>query len=235
MRFGTQTDMRGIIAPSPDADRAVRYLVKYLTKSVAETYADPDTVNVEPERHIDRLHSELRFLPCSPGCANWLRYGIQPDHPGPGMRPGWCGSKAHDRENLGLGGRGVLVSRHGPAKLCPGTPPTGLLWSAKPWLRPASSPLRLNGSPLTCSPLTGVRGSSGPRQNLTCSSMPASSWLPSLNGNAGVHSTKPRRPPGSLWTDFRQPIGHRDQPVSTTSLGLPDHQPSLGLRTGGQG
>jgi hypothetical protein len=116
MRFGTQTDIRGIIAPSPDADRAVRYLVKYLTKSVAETYADPDAANVELERHIDRLHAELRFLPCSPSCANWLRYGIQPDHPGPGMRPGWCGGKAHDRENLGLGGRRVLVSRQWSGK-----------------------------------------------------------------------------------------------------------------------
>jgi hypothetical protein len=116
MRFGTQADMRGIIAPSPDADRAVRYLVKYLTKSVTETYADPDAANVELESHIDRLHHELRFLPCSPGCGNWLRYGIQPDHPGPGMRPGWCRSKAHDRENLGLGGRRVLVSRQWSGK-----------------------------------------------------------------------------------------------------------------------
>lgn len=81
MRFGAQTDMRGIIAPSPDADRAVRYLVKYLTKSVAETYADPDQANAPLERHIDRLHAELGHLPCSPGCANWLRYGIQPEHP----------------------------------------------------------------------------------------------------------------------------------------------------------
>jgi len=116
MRFGAQTDMRGIIAPSPDADRAVRYLVKYLTKSVAETYADPAARNVDLERHIDRLHYELKFLPCSPTCANWLRYGIQPDHPGPGLRPGWCLSKAHDRENLGLGGRRVLVSRQWSGK-----------------------------------------------------------------------------------------------------------------------
>jgi hypothetical protein len=116
MRFGTQTDMRGIIAPSPDADRAVRYLVKYLTKSVADTYADPDSRNIAYETHIDRLHAQVRFLPCSPGCANWLRYGIQPDHPGPGLRPGWCSSKAHDRENLGLGGRRVLVSRQWSGK-----------------------------------------------------------------------------------------------------------------------
>src|SRR5829696_9653106 len=40
MRFGVQSDMRGIIAPSADADRAVRYLTKYLTKSVTEAYDD---------------------------------------------------------------------------------------------------------------------------------------------------------------------------------------------------
>jgi hypothetical protein len=32
------------------------------------------------------------------------------------MRPGWCRSKAHDRENLGLGGRRVLVSRQWSGK-----------------------------------------------------------------------------------------------------------------------
>lgn len=116
MRFGTQTDMRGIIAPSADADRAVRYLVKYLTKSVADAYAEPEQVNRQLEAHVHRLHAEVRYLPCSPSCANWLRYGIQPDRPGPGMRPGWCPSKAHDRENLGLGGRRVLVSRQWSGK-----------------------------------------------------------------------------------------------------------------------
>jgi hypothetical protein len=63
------------------------------------------------EQHIDRLQAELRWLLCSPGCANWLRYGIQPDNAGPGLIPGRCVSKAHDREHLGLGGRRVLVSR----------------------------------------------------------------------------------------------------------------------------
>jgi hypothetical protein len=53
----------------------------------------------------------LRWLPCSPRCANWLRYGIQPDRPSPGLVPGRCSSKAHDREHLGIGGRRVLVSR----------------------------------------------------------------------------------------------------------------------------
>ena len=29
----------------------------------------------------------------------------------PGLTPGWCSSRAHDRENLGFGGRRVQVSR----------------------------------------------------------------------------------------------------------------------------
>ena len=110
MRFGRQYDMAGIIAPSEDADRAVRYLAKYLTKAVADPIGDQDNTPAR-EAHIDRLHAELRWLPCSSHCANWLRYGIQPDQPGPGLAPGRCASKAHDREHLGCGGRRVLVSR----------------------------------------------------------------------------------------------------------------------------
>jgi hypothetical protein len=86
MRFGAQYDLAGIIAPSPAADRAVRYLAKYLTKAIADPLSDRDS---DPGRdaHTDRLHDELRWLPCSPRCANWLRYGIQPDQPGPGTWP----------------------------------------------------------------------------------------------------------------------------------------------------
>ena len=111
MRFGPQVDIQGIIAPSADADRSIRYLTKYLTKSVAETYSDPEYVDPAYEAHIDRLHAEVLYLPCSEACANWLRYGIQPKDAGPGLAPGLCPSKAHDRENLGLGGRRVQVSR----------------------------------------------------------------------------------------------------------------------------
>jgi hypothetical protein len=113
MRFGSQVDIKGIIAPSRDADRAIRYLTKYLTKAVAETYTAPDDASIDPayEEHIDRLHAEVRWLPCSPECANWIRFGIEPKNPGPGLVPGMCGNKAHDRENLGIGGRRVQVSR----------------------------------------------------------------------------------------------------------------------------
>lgn len=110
-RFGKQVDIQGIIAPSPDADRAVRYLTKYLAKSISDTYDQPETMSTARRTHLDRLHQEVRMLPCSQRCANWLRFGIQPDEPGPGLVPGYCMSKAHDAEHLGLGGRRVLVSR----------------------------------------------------------------------------------------------------------------------------
>lgn len=111
MRFGTQIDIKGIVAPSPDADRAVRYLVKYLNKSIAEPFTGDDDTDTAYEAHIDRLHAELRWLPCSEQCSNWLRYGIQPDGAHDGMVPGACPKKHHDREHLGLGGRRCLVSR----------------------------------------------------------------------------------------------------------------------------
>jgi hypothetical protein len=111
LRLGKQVDIQGIIAPSPDADRAVRYLTKYLAKSISDTYDQPGQMDTARQAHLDRLHAEVQVLPCSPRCANWLRYGIQPDEPGPGLVPGYCLSKAHDAEHLGLGGRRVLVSR----------------------------------------------------------------------------------------------------------------------------
>lgn len=39
-RFGRQSDLKGIVAPSPDADRTIRYLTKYLTKAMVDTHVD---------------------------------------------------------------------------------------------------------------------------------------------------------------------------------------------------
>jgi len=61
--------------------------------------------------HAARLAEALRFQPCSPRCANWLRYGIQPKNARPGLVPGRCKGKAHDADHLGYAGRRVLVSR----------------------------------------------------------------------------------------------------------------------------
>jgi hypothetical protein len=110
VRFGKQLDLQGIIATSSDADRRVRYLTKYLTKSIGADF-DDDTATPAQRAHLDRLHREVRWLPCSPRCWNWLRYGVQPQGAEPGMVPGCCPNKAHDREHLGCGGRRVLVSR----------------------------------------------------------------------------------------------------------------------------
>ena len=107
-RFGERFDAQGVLAGSKDASRCIGYLVKYLTKQVgdchhAETPAEHD--------HAARLAQALRYQPCSPRCANWLRYGIQPKNPRPGLVPGCCKGKAHDADHLGYAGRRVLVSR----------------------------------------------------------------------------------------------------------------------------
>jgi hypothetical protein len=117
LRFGGQDDYQGLLAGSPDADRSVGYLCKYLTKSIANTY-DPDGDEPTPARvaHIERLAEQVRWLPCSERCANWLRYGIQPADAGPGLRAGHCNAKAHDRDHLGLGGPRVHVSRQWTGK-----------------------------------------------------------------------------------------------------------------------
>ena len=107
-RFGAKFDAQGVLAGSKDAARCIRYLTKYLTKQVADCHqADTD-----PQRgHMQRLADALRYAPCSPTCANWLRYGIQPKSPKAGLVPGACKGKAHRPEHLGYAGRRVLVSR----------------------------------------------------------------------------------------------------------------------------
>ncbi|MCD0451949.1 replication initiation protein [Actinocorallia sp. API 0066] len=106
--FGRQFDAQGVMAGSADSARCIGYLTKYLTKGVAECH-EPDS---ERERaHVDRLTDALRYEPCAPTCANWLRYGVQPKNPKRGLTPGFCRGKAHRRAHLGYGGRRVLVSR----------------------------------------------------------------------------------------------------------------------------
>ncbi|MBM7783570.1 replication initiator [Tenggerimyces flavus] len=111
LRFGKQSDIQGLIAGTSDADRRIGYLTKYLTKAIVDPIDDGDAASSRREAHIDRLHREVRHLPCSPKCWNWLHYGVQPKDADAGMVPGQCPSKAHDREHLGCGGRRVLVSR----------------------------------------------------------------------------------------------------------------------------
>jgi hypothetical protein len=117
VKLGTQIDYQGILGTADDkVGKAIGYLTKYLAKSIADTYGDDDEITTPQAIHLDRLHREVRWLPCSPTCSNWLRFGVQPQGAEAGMRPGWCPSKAHDRHHLGLGGRRVLVSRQWTGK-----------------------------------------------------------------------------------------------------------------------
>ena len=113
-RFGPKFDAQGVLSGSKDADRCIGYLTKYLTKQLGTVYTDNG--NAAAADHADRLVQALRYEPCSPGCANWLRYGINPKNPRPGMRPGHCRGKAHRRAYLGYAGRRVLVSRRWSGK-----------------------------------------------------------------------------------------------------------------------
>jgi hypothetical protein len=107
-RFGDRFDAQGVLAGSRDANRCIGYLTKYLTKHVDDCHHAETDAQV---RHADRLADALRYEPCSPTCANWLRYGVQPKNAKPNMRPGACRGKTHRREYLGYAGRRVLVSR----------------------------------------------------------------------------------------------------------------------------
>jgi hypothetical protein len=120
VRFGDQDNLQGLLGGTPEAEHRVGYLCKYLTKDIGATYDDGDNVSSARAAHIDRLAEEVRWLPCAPTCANWLRFGVQPQVAGPGMLPGHCKHKAHDRTNLGLGGRRVLVSRKWSGKTLAG-------------------------------------------------------------------------------------------------------------------
>ncbi|MEV4375458.1 replication initiator [Streptosporangium sp. NPDC049644] len=108
VRFGSQVDVQGVLSGTSDADQCIRYLSKYLTKSLGDTL---DTDNPAQRVHAARMVEALRYEPCSLACPNWLRYGVQPKGAKQGMTPGRCKGKAHKPEHLGYAGRRVLVSR----------------------------------------------------------------------------------------------------------------------------
>ena len=78
-------DAQGVLAGSRDASRCIGYLTKYLTKHLGDCHQASTDAQAD---HAARLADALRYEPCSPTCANWLRYGIQPKNARPGLRPG---------------------------------------------------------------------------------------------------------------------------------------------------
>jgi hypothetical protein len=111
VHFGAQVHVKGILGGTEEAGRHIGYLTKYLAKSVGQAAGLGEHPTDAQRDHANRLHAELCVTPCSPRCAVWLLYGIQPKGVRYSMTPGRCKGKAHQPEHLGIAGRRVLVSR----------------------------------------------------------------------------------------------------------------------------
>jgi hypothetical protein len=111
VQFGTQVHVKGVLGGTEEAGRHVGYLTKYLAKSIGQAAGLGEHATDAHRDHARRLHAELQITPCSPRCAVWLLYGIQPHGARHTMTPGRCKGKAHKPEHLGIAGRRVLVSR----------------------------------------------------------------------------------------------------------------------------
>ncbi|MER7275848.1 replication initiator [Dactylosporangium sp. NPDC000244] len=127
IRFGAQLRAEGVNANDSNAERAIGYITKYITKSAADCHA----VTTDRQRdHLERFWRELRVTPCSDRCANWLLYGIQPKNAHARLRPGNCKGRVHQRSTLGIGGRRILVSRDWSGKTL-----ADHRYDAKAWVR----------------------------------------------------------------------------------------------------
>ena len=121
-RFGDRFDAQGVLAGSKDAARCIGYLTKYLTKQVADCHqATSDTQRA----HMERLADALRYEPCSPRCANWLRYGIQPkERPARPAPPARAKAKPTDANTSATPGAGSWSPVSGRARRWRTTGPT---------------------------------------------------------------------------------------------------------------
>jgi hypothetical protein len=144
-RFGQRFDAQGVLAGSRDASRCIGYLTKYLTKHLGDCHQSATDTQAA---HATRLADTLRYEPCSPTCANWLRYGIQPKNPRPGLIPGCCKGKAHRREYLGYAGRRVLVSRKWSGKTLADHRADRKAWLTGMLGLPATDPRRYSWEPV---------------------------------------------------------------------------------------
>jgi hypothetical protein len=144
-RFGDRFDAQGVLGGSRDARRCIGYLTKYLTKHVADCHQASTDAQAA---HAGRLADALRYEPCSPTCANWLHYGIQPKNARPGLRPGCCKGKAHRREYLGYAGRRILVSRKWSGKTLTDHRADRKTWLTTTLGLPATDPTRYTWEPV---------------------------------------------------------------------------------------
>ena len=121
-RFGARFDAQGVLAGSRDASRCIGYLTKYLTKHLGDCHQAATDAQAD---HAARLADALRYEPCSPTCANWLRYGIQPKNARPGLRPGPARARPTAASTSATPGAASWCRASGPARPWPTTAPTG--------------------------------------------------------------------------------------------------------------
>ena len=150
MRFGQPGRHQGPrSAAPPDSDRAVRYLTKYLTKAVAETYADPTDEHVDPayEAHIDRLHDAGALAAVLAGVRELaaLRRPAEERRPRADAR-----ARARPRRTTASTSASAAAASSspaaGPARPSPSTAPTAPPSSAQSSRPPASTPPTRTGS-----------------------------------------------------------------------------------------
>ena len=196
-RFGARFDAQGVLAGSKDASRCIGYLTKYLTKHVGDCHQAATDAQAA---HAGRLADALRYEPCSPTCANWLRYGIQPKNARPGLRPGCCKGKAHRREYLGYAGRRVLVSRKWSGKTLADHRADRKAWLTGMLGLPATDPARYTWEPVK----PGDPDHMPNGQRLRTSSPTESNGKPPSN--------KPAAEPPR--TAFRQQAGRHEHPTA---------------------
>ena len=121
-RFGARFDAQGVLAGSRDASRCIGYLTKYLTKHLGDCHQAATDAQAD---HAERLADALRYEPCSPTCANWLRYGIQPRTPGLACGQGPARARPTAASTSATPGAASWSPASGPARPWPTTVPTG--------------------------------------------------------------------------------------------------------------
>ena len=169
-RFGAKFDAQGVLAGSRDTNRCIGYLTKYLTKHLGDCHQAQTGAQHD---HAERLVQALKYEPCSPRCANWLRYGIQPKNPRAGLRPGTAGARHTAASTSATPGAACWSPASGPARPSPTTAPTARHGSWPPSASPTPTPPATPGNP------------SPPATPTTCHP-PNDSCTSSPTGNAGT-------------------------------------------------
>jgi hypothetical protein len=119
--FGSQVRAEGVLGGSPEADRCIDYVGKYMHKGSGEVH---EATTPGQKEHLQRLWEAFRFEPCSPTCANWLRYGVQPKHAKPGLEPGFCRARCIGARPSGSAAAASWSLGSGPARRWPTIGPT---------------------------------------------------------------------------------------------------------------